>query len=223
MIYLSILKAFQIYLTILVVFFQTSYNIGFNSKAVVIDIGLNVGVSALFFSQYENIEHIYAFEPFKETYEQALYNLELNKTLKDKVSTYNYGLLDKDEIIDVLYSSKVTISMSVIPDSPQYGISKKYMNYTSVILKSASREISSILLKTNKIILKMDCEGSEYTIIDSLNKSGVLKDIDYILLEWHHFKDPNILVNILKHNNFVSVTTDGLNKINGMIYAVKCK
>ena len=85
-------------LVILEVFFLTYYKINFNSKAIVIDIGLNIGASALFFSQYENIEHIYAFEPFKETYEQAIDNLKLNKNLQNKITGHNYGLSDITEI-----------------------------------------------------------------------------------------------------------------------------
>jgi FkbM family methyltransferase len=169
---------------ILEVFFKTSYKILFHSKAILIDIGLNIADTYLFFSQYENIEHIYAFEPFKETYEQALYNLNLNRISQDKITAYNYGLLGKDEDRSVLYSPKFTNGMSIINENSQFGVSKKNMYYQSVILKSADREISNIISKTNKnikIILKIDCEGSEYEIIDSLNRSGILKRVDCIL------------------------------------------
>jgi FkbM family methyltransferase len=155
------------------------YKVHCNSKSILIDIGFNIGATSLFFAQYENVEHIYAFEPFKETYKQALYNLELNKNFQNKITTYNYGLFDKAETKNILYSSKSTYSMSVLPENPQYGVSKKYMHYSPVILKPADKEISNIISKTkNKIILKMDCEGCEYAIIDLLNKSGILKDID---------------------------------------------
>jgi FkbM family methyltransferase len=158
-------------LVILDVFFLTSYKIISNSKAIVIDIGLNIGASALFFSQYENIEHIYAFEPFKETYEQAVDNLKLNKNLQNKITAYNYGLSDKEEIKNVLYSKKRSGSMSVMSDFYHSELKVKDMHLSKVTLKAADKEISNIISKTtNQIILKIDCEGSEYAIIDSLKK-----------------------------------------------------
>ncbi|MDR3307063.1 MAG: FkbM family methyltransferase [Endomicrobium sp.] len=206
---------------ILEVFYLTLYKINFNYNAIVIDIGLNIGTAAVFFAQNKNIEHIYAFEPFKETYEQAESNLNLNKALKDKITIYNYGLSGKDETKNALYSSKMTIYMSVLSENQKNFVSKKDMSYCTVVLKSADKEISDIIYNTKrKIILKMDCEGSEYEIFDSLNRSGVLKRIDYIMLEWHN-KGPNYILDRLKENGFTSFALSAVNPICGTIYAVR--
>jgi FkbM family methyltransferase len=206
---------------ILETFYLTFYKINFDQDAIVIDIGLNIGTVSLFFAQYKNIKHIYAFEPFKETYEQAIDNLNLNKDLKNKITAYNYGLSDKDEIKKVLYSSKITMAMSVLSESQKGCIREKDMSYSSVVLKSASKEIGNIISNTkHKIILKMDCEGSEYKIFDSLNRSGTLKHIDYIMLEWHN-KGPNHILGILKENGFISFSFSELNPICGSIYAIR--
>jgi FkbM family methyltransferase len=199
------------------------YKVHCNSKSILIDIGFNIGATSLFFAQYENVEHIYAFEPFKETYEQAVDNLKLNKNLQNKITAYNYGLSDKEEIKNVLYSKKRSGSMSVMSDFYHSELKVKDMHLSKVTLKAADKEISNIISKTtNQIILKMDCEGSEYAIIDLLNKSGVLKDIDCILLEWH-FKGTDSILNTLKQNNFTYFSLYDLNENYGMIYAVKDK
>jgi FkbM family methyltransferase len=206
---------------ILEVFYLTFYKINFDHNAIVIDIGLNIGTAALFFAKYKNIEHIYAFEPFKETYEQAMSNLNLNKALKDKITIYNYGLSGKDETKNILYSPKMTMVMSVSSENQKNFIREKDMSYSPVVLKPADRGISNIINNTkHKIILKMDCEGSEYENFESLNKGGVLKRIDYIMLEWHN-KGPNYILDILKENGFMAFALSAVNHICGTIYAVR--
>ena len=43
--------------------------------------------------------------------------------------------------------------------------------------------------KNDIVILKMDIEGSEYTVIDSLIKNETIKNIDYLLIEYHNTKN----------------------------------
>jgi FkbM family methyltransferase len=217
---------------ILEIFYFTSYKINFDHKAIVIDIGLNIGTTSLFFAQYKNIDHIYAFEPFKETFEQAMSNINLNKNLKDKITVYNYGLSDKDEVKVINYSQKFSGSMSVLSENSNIDYKSKHMHLSTVHLKSAGKEIQNIIslpsppplthTYTHKIILKMDCEGSEYKIFDSLNKSNTIKCIDYIMLEWHS-KGPGYILDILKENGFMSFACSAINPICGIIYAVREK
>ncbi|MES1198160.1 MAG: hypothetical protein ABUL41_02680, partial [Chitinophagaceae bacterium] len=54
------------------VFGEDIYAYKFNKKLIAIDIGMNVGFASLFFSANDNIEKVYSFEPFEETYLLAL-------------------------------------------------------------------------------------------------------------------------------------------------------
>jgi FkbM family methyltransferase len=133
------------------IFYLTDYKININHDAIVIDIGLNIGTASLFFAQYKNIKHIYAFEPFKETYEQAMFNLNLNKDLKDKITVYNYGLSDKDEVTDIIYSQKFSGSMSALSKNQNMNYKSKDMHLSTVYLKSAEKEIQKIISNTKNI------------------------------------------------------------------------
>ena len=52
-----------------------------NKKKIVIDIGSNIGASCVYFARFNNVEEIYGYEPFAETYKLALYNLSKYKNV----------------------------------------------------------------------------------------------------------------------------------------------
>jgi len=56
-----------------------------------------------------------------------------------------------------------------------------------------------------KLVLKIDCEGSEYEILQSLYESDSLKYVVIIMLEWHRrsiLHDPSGIVDILINSGF---------------------
>jgi hypothetical protein len=56
-------------------------------------------------------------------------------------------------------------------------------------------------------MLKVDCEGSEFPIFESLERSGLLKSIRAMAIEWHrtweHDKNQDQLLDPLMRNGFV--------------------
>lgn len=206
------------------IFYEHIYKVNnTDSNCIAIDIGMNIGGASVFFANMDNVKKVYAFEPFKETYDQAIYNLSINKEGK-KVVPYNYGLSDKNEIKNVLFDNTQSGSMSTVGDESylQYvDVSKGHMGKEQVELKSAAEVIGSIIKQENgkKIIMKIDCEGSEYEILDSLDANGILDKIDYILLEWHYRGEERIL-DVLKKYNFVSFSKNNCSFL-GFINAAK--
>ncbi|MDI5950701.1 FkbM family methyltransferase [Flavobacterium yafengii] len=200
------------------VFVENEYNFITNSKSIVIDIGANIGVSSLFFSKLNYVEKIYAFEPVKGTFEQAQYNLSLNNKIHKVEWIKNIGLGKEDYRDTFKYNKDSKGKVGV--RSKLSSNSEKAVE-TEVQICDASIEISKILndIKDKKIILKIDCEGAEYEIFDNIYKSGVINQVDVILLEWHD-RGSQLIEKILLDSGF-EIISKNICPISGIVYAFK--
>lgn len=138
----------------------------------VVDIGANVGDSAVYFG-FKAANRVYAFEPYPYSYNLAVKNVKANG-LEHTVILLNEGC--GKEI------SHITIK-------------ENYKNYNNTELRkfSSGKNIKITTLDeiikdfniNNGAILKMDCEGCEYGII--LNSpDSVLKKFSQIQIEYHY-------------------------------------
>nr|WP_315234313.1 FkbM family methyltransferase [uncultured Flavobacterium sp.] len=202
------------------VFVEKDYNLLSDESFVVFDIGMNIGISSLFFGLKQNVDKIYSFEPVVITYNQALYNLELNKAFSKKIETFNYGLGGSTRMEKVLYDAQSKGNCGIRLDlSPAIDMNRA--KEIEISIENIGGILPDLIVKHNKqkIVLKIDCEGAEYEIIQELNNINLLVDIDVLLIEWHD-KGSGILEDILIKNNF-RIISRFLTPITGMIYAFK--
>lgn len=195
-------------------FMQEQYNPLNVRKKRVVDIGANNGDTAMYFVVC-GATYVYAYEPFPYTYNLAVRNLRTNR-MQNKVDLMNEAVLDKQSKISVddNYDS-TSNSMLQASDS---GKRIKVVGLDYITKKHELRHA----------VLKMDCEGSEYSIL--LNASDeTLKRFDQIAIEYHFGYEK--LVSRLRGLGFkVRYTgpkigrnseTNGVRMIYGMIYAHK--
>ncbi len=152
---------------------------------VVVDIGAHIGLFALFASQFCKNGKIYCFEPIKENFEMLESNLQINNITN--VIPIN-GAVSAD-------SGTVTIYLN----DDESGHSMHITGSKSVQVKSFS--LQNIIDSHNMDrcnFLKIDCEGEEYQIINSL-PSSYFDIIDKMCIEYH-FADikPDLLENLIK-------------------------
>lgn len=174
------------------IFKKNGWDFYCKEKVVVVDIGMNIGLSCLYFANMQNVEQVYGFEPFSETYRQALDNFAGNPQLiQSKICPVNCGLTDKEREIEVSYNPLYTTNMRVDQGKRIYGESEEKV---WIKTRSASAEIHMILKKHKEknIVLKIDCEGSEYLIFQDLVRTGILKDIYMVLMETHDGRENEI-------------------------------
>jgi len=202
------------------VFVKSEYNLDIARESVLIDIGMNRAAVSLRFAANENIKSVYAFEPFRPTFELAKRNLELNPQLSEKIRVSNVGLGRKEAMLEMPYQSTRTGCMSTTHDICK---GEKSANKETVIIKDAAKEIAAILEenKNRHIIVKCDCEGAEFEIFDCLDEQGLIGRIDVVTMEYH-FEPPDRLVEILTRAGFaVQRKIASRRAKTGYIYAVR--
>lgn len=194
------------------------YNFFSKNKYVMIDVGLNIGLTTLSMARRDNIVKIYGYEPFSSTFEQARRNLNRNPALSKKIKIFKFGLGCENKAIDINYNPELPGAMSSVKDKFE-----NVQNIEKIEIKRASEALKDILLQKKEFIfMKIDCEGAEGEILDDLNEGNLLKKIDLIVMEWH-FKSPDNLIKILNDNNFIVFDEVVVKNELGLIRAVNYK
>jgi len=147
----------------------------------VIDIGASTADSSIYYA-LNRAQNVYAVEPMKESFDIALQNVRLNN-LERRVHLINAALSSKSGQIELTVSSKNPNANSICPTET---IKKAGINFDSKRLVD-SITLENIVSQYNisKIkLLKMDCEGCEYEVLQTLDVE-MFSIIDNIILEFH--------------------------------------
>lgn len=202
------------------VFIEKDYNFITSEKVVIVDIGTNIGIASLFFSAMENVEKIYSFEPVLQTYNQAKLNFE-NNSISKKIAVFsNFGLGKNNREETFIFDKKVKGNTGVRGKLSNSYANNADVELAQVIIKNASEEFNTIINQNpnKKIVVKMDCEGAEYEIFESLSNE-ILQSVSIFMIEWHD-KGSDVIVQKLLENNF-NIFLRELAPNAGIIYASK--
>lgn len=138
----------------------------------IVDIGANVGASAVYFALHYPRARVFAFEPDPESYRV----LEMNTADLPSISAFNVGLCDRDARSE-LYIGTVDRSTNSLGNS-----SLNSKSSVAVELRDASVLLED--LAPGPIdILKLDAEGSEPAILHALAQR--ITTVRAIYLEYH--------------------------------------
>lgn len=190
-------------------------------ESVLLDIGMNVAMSAIHFARFSNVQ-VLGFEPFKDTFNCAQANLALNPARAARVRTFNVGVSDFDRTEEWEYVPDQRGSCGAFPIPFEVATSERQN------LKVELRSIESILTWVDKEwpdfdrVAKIDCEGSEYPIIDALIGGDRLRSFDFLMIEWHRRagRGPEDLEASLRSNGFVTFQIGPYGHEIGMLYAL---
>jgi FkbM family methyltransferase len=185
---------------------------GFEIKEndTIIDVGGHIGLFMLFCEQFCHKGKIYCFEPASDNYKIFLDNTKLNNF--KNVFPFNIAVSKQDGKIP-LYLNDDTSGHSIF-----------LKNSNSIQVDSITLQKIFDLNNIEKCnLLKLDCEGSEYEIIDSLPES-YFSMIDKMIIEYHFAeKYPKLLTNLIKKLERTSFSVD-VKKLSGdmgLIFAIK--
>ena len=137
----------------------------------VIDIGAHIGLFSLLVSQFCNAAKIFSFEPIRENFDLLVSNLELNHT--ENIFPFNVGVSKNSDKLNLFLNN----------DQSAHSIFPKGSESITVESTSLQKIFDENKISTCKL-LKLDCEGAEYDIIDSLPVE-YLDKIQNMVIEYH--------------------------------------
>lgn len=187
-------------------------NIKINENDVVLDIGSNIGLFALYAKKF-NPKHIYCLEPDSKNY----FSLLKNTIKEDRITCLNFAVADK--CCDISFSNAEDGVCSAISECKDLFNNVNYYKEKNV----SAIDINTLLeiIKEDKIdYLKLDCEGCEKLLFESI-KDETINKIKNIVIEYHSEDIKNNIISYLIDKNFVIDNTFELmgTKKYGMIYA----
>ena len=158
----------------------------FRSKKInIIDVGASDGISAQFFLRNLNCNKIFCYEPQKVFY---LKLLNLKKRFKN-IIPLNYGLAKKNFKMEIFYPFVTFFGLKVFLLTYSFPIRKELEDQINLdFFIKPKIEKSKILVKKFKMVkdridlIKIDTNGSEYEIVDTLFKL-IKRDKPVLIIE----------------------------------------
>ena len=204
------------------VFYGNDYGLISSDECVIFDIGMNIGLTSLFYARKDFVKKIYSYEPVTETFNQGHYNFSLNEKYSHKINCFNFGLGSSDKMENFYFHPEAKGNCgSRGLKSPSLRSLENNLTEIQVEIKEICKEWKPLIEinKNYKKFIKIDCEGGEYEIIEKLDRENYLQFFDGLFIEWHD-NGSLILENILLKNNF-SMISQYLTPISGIIYAFR--
>lgn len=209
------------------------YFLNDTSEEIVIDIGMNIGGASLYFYNRENVKKVYGFEPFPDTFAEAEENFKLNGIAgTERMEVFPYGVSDVNTHRQVIYNKNMTCGQST-NDEANAKARKNYQEWKLIAdsddktTEVEVRDIKEIMLKIyeahkkENVVLKMDCEGEEYQIMDRLDEEHLLDRIKIIMMEYHYGGEKKLTETLRKNHYSYWVFPHADQAGGGEIYAVR--
>ena len=156
-----------------------------NKKINIIDVGASDGISAQFFLRNLNCNKIFCYEPQKVFF---LKLLNLKKKFKN-IIPFNYGLAKKNFRMEIFYPFVNFFGQKVFLLTYSFPIKKELEDQINLdffikpqIKKSKILVKKFIMLKDRVDLIKIDTNGSEHEVIDTLFKQ-IKRDKPVLIIE----------------------------------------
>ena len=159
------------------VFIKETYRANVKDK-VVIDVGAYRGESSIYFA-LQGAKKVIALEPDEENFKIALRNIKENG-LENKITLLNKALAPNEGIINFYKYLHTSIANSTDPDNMDKLDDKIIIKQVEAI---TLRQIIEMAGEERIGLLKLDCEGCEYSALSSFS---AFDRIDEIILEYHN-------------------------------------
>jgi FkbM family methyltransferase len=146
--------------------------IPFSEARTILDVGANIGVATIWFSEHCPLARIFAVEPSSEASARLLRNINRNG-LENRVSVLTVALGEGGRPLYLVFGEHSGLSHT--DPEPHDGSQTVWSADLKAILEIVGGHVD---------VMKLDCEGAEYDIILGAD-SHTLSQIDHIVGEYH--------------------------------------
>ncbi len=194
------------------IFIDENYNKFDYKNKIIIDIGGFIGDTALYFIS-EGAKKVYVYEINREVFEILKSNIKMNN-LEEKIIPFNIGVSNnyKEGILNI---TEIKGSTSL------------YHEFNEKMNIMEKQKINLVpfkdILKESIDILKIDCEGCEYEILENILENSLLEKIkEGIILEYHNIdknRNSEYAKKLLADIGFDKIYCEIKSNFLGLIYA----
>ncbi len=163
-----------------------------SGASVIVDIGANIGVTAMVFSKISSGK-IYCYEPIKR-------NCEFIKRNKKHNNAQNVEIIEKavaDKTGTITFQVEEDVSVSA--HAASLALNNLTNAETIEVPAISIRELIQNLSGTSIDLMKIDCEGGEYPILEVLDKESArhIKALTFEVHDLDHVRNVQLVENRL--------------------------
>lgn len=140
-----------------------------------IDVGANQGLYSLIAARNPACQKVYAFEPVANTYQYLLDNVLINQA--HKIVPVNAAISDKEG------TGQIAVQRGHSGAATLREFNPLLVSRTDTIRTIDGSGLVRLLAEANNCIIKIDVEGFESTVLDQLEKAGVLERAETLFYE----------------------------------------
>lgn len=144
---------------------------------VIVDVGANIGSFAIYAAQSNLQARIYCYEPEQQNFALLEHNIKINR-LEGRVSAFQCAVASGAGARELTVGASTLNSLHALPGHAEH----RTVNCTTL------RNILTSLQLDKIDLLKMNCEGAEYEILEGCSETDFAR-LPNIRLEYHILDD----------------------------------
>jgi FkbM family methyltransferase len=193
------------------IFLEKVYGTNFNNQNI-LDIGMSNGDSSIYFAK-EGAKRVIGIEPDSRSFLLATTNIKASK-VEDKVTILNKAVSETRGDIKLIVYDRNPNANSIEEGNM---VKIKDTKHEEIVKSLRLKDIIDMFDGEQIYLLKMDCEGCEYSVLKALDTNSYSR-IKSIIMEYHN--GLQFLRDVLESNGFVVNVIPSNDKI-GYIKAEK--
>ena len=193
------------------IFLDQAYGTNFNNKNI-IDVGMSNGDSSIYFAK-GGAKRVIGIEPDNRSFRLAGENIRASK-VEDRVTILNKAVSKTGENIKLIVYDRKPNANSIDQGNM---VKLEDTRHEEIVGSLRLQDIIDMFDGEQIYLMKMDCEGCEYSVLKNLDTNSYGK-IESIIMEYHN--GLQFLKDVLESNGFV-VNVIGNNDKMGYLKAKK--